>query len=140
MRVLIAVAPLMYREVFALAIHERRPDVEVLISPPAPLDGRAESFAPHLLVRNDAGEAAVERLTGALCRVEMLYGDSLDARVSLDGEVREIEDIGIDGLIEVIDRAEARSPEQTRAQADPECRATLRPLRRSPRRTPRRRL
>jgi len=77
----------MYREVFALAIHQRRPDIEVLISPPATLDRRAESFAPHLLVCNDADGAEEERPTGALCRVEILYGDGLDARVSLDGEV-----------------------------------------------------
>ena len=106
----------MYREVFALAIHERRPDVEVLIAPPAPLDGRAESFAPHLLVRNDTDEGAdMERLTDALCRIEILYSDGLNARVSLDGKVWEIEDISIEGLIEIIERAEGLIPAGTQS-------------------------
>lgn len=115
MRVLITVAPLMYREAFALAIHQRRPDIEVLIAPPATPDVRAERFAPHLLVRNDTVGADVDRLTEAPCRVEIIYGDSLDARVSLDGEVWEIEDIGIEGLIEIIEQAEGLIPEGARA-------------------------
>ena len=111
MRVLITVAPLMYREVFALAIHNRRPDIEVLVGPEASLDGEAERFAPHLLVRNDTDGADVERLTGALCRVEILYSDGLNARVSLDGKVWKIEDICIDDLISLIEQTERLIPE-----------------------------
>ena len=39
MRVLITVQPLMYREALALAIHKRRPDIEVLVGPEDSLDG-----------------------------------------------------------------------------------------------------
>ena len=101
----------MYREVFALAIHDRRPDIEVLVGPEASLDGQAERFAPHLLVRNDTDGAGMERLAGALCRVEILYSDSLNARVSLDGKVWEIEDICIDDLISLIEQTERLIPE-----------------------------
>jgi hypothetical protein len=110
MRVLITVQPLMYREALALAIHNRRPDFDVLIGPEASLDGQAGGFAPHLLVRNDTDGAGMERLAGALCRVEILYSDGLNARVSLDGEVWEIEDVCIDDLI---------SPIRTDGAADP---------------------
>jgi hypothetical protein len=111
MRIFITVAPLMYREVFALAIHDRRPDIEVLVGPEASLDGQAERFAPHLLVRNDTDGADMEVVAGALCWVEILYSDSLNARVSLDGKVWEIEDICIDDLISLIEQTERLIPE-----------------------------
>ena len=111
MRIFITVAPLMYREVFALAIHDRRPHIEVLVGPEASLDGQAERFAPHLLVRNDTDGADMEVVAGALCWVEILYSDSLNARVSLDGKVWEIEDICIDDLISLIEQTERLIPE-----------------------------
>ncbi len=115
MRVLITVEPLMYREAFALAIHNRRPDIEVLVGPEDSLDGEVERFAPHLLVRNDTDGADMERMTGALCWIEVLYSDGLNARVSLDGEVWEIEDICVDDLISLIEHTERLIPENTRA-------------------------
>jgi hypothetical protein len=115
MRVLIAVQPLMYREAIALAIHNRRPDIEVLVGPEASLDGEVERFAPHLFLRNDTDGADTERLAGALCWIEVLYSDSLSARVSLDGEVWEIEDICMDDLISLIKRTERLIPENTRS-------------------------
>lgn len=127
MRVLITVAPLMYREALALAIHQRRPDIEVLVVAPAELDGQAERFAPHVFVRNDTDGADMDRLTEALCWIEILYSNGLNARVSLDGEVWEIEDISIEGLIEIIEQAEGLIPEGAQARADPKSRATLRP-------------
>lgn len=114
MRILITAAPLMYRELFALAVHRRRPDIEILIAPSATLDGQVESFAPHLFVRNDTDGAGMERLTGALCWVEILYSDGLDARISLDGKVWEIEDISMDDLIDIIEETEGLIPEETR--------------------------
>lgn len=106
MRILVTVAPCMYREVLALAIHQRRPDIEILIAPLATLNGHAESFGPHLLVRNDTDGADMDRLMGALCWVEILYSDGMDARVSLDGEVWEIENISTEDLLEIVDRTE----------------------------------
>ena len=113
MRVLIAVEPLMYREACAIAIHKRRPDIEVLFARPASLDGQAQSFAPHLLMRNGTDGADIDQLTGALCVIEVLYSDSMDVRVSLDGEVREIKDICIDDLIGIIEETERLIPEET---------------------------
>ena len=116
MRVLITVQPLMYREALALAIHNQRPDIEVLVGPEDSLDGEVERFAPpHLLVRNDTDGADMERMTGALCWIEVLYSDGLNARVSLDGEVWEIEDICTDDLISLIKQTERLIPEDARA-------------------------
>ena len=115
MRVLITVQPLMYREALALSIHNRRPDIEVLLGPEDSLDGEVERFAPHLLVRNDTDGADTERLAGALCWIEILYSDSLNARVSFDGEVWEIEDISIDDLISLIEQTERQIPDHVKA-------------------------
>lgn len=105
----------MYREALALAIHRRRPDIEVLVVPPAVLDGQAERFGPHLFVRNDTDGTDMDGLADALCWIEVLYGDGLNARISLDGKVWEIEDISIDNLIGIVEQTERLIPEGTRA-------------------------
>ena len=115
MRVLITVQPLMYREALALAIHNQRPDIEVLVGPEDSLDGEVERFAPHLFVRNDTDGADTGVVAGAPCWIELLYSDGLNARVSLDGEVWEIEDICTDDLISLIKQTERLIPEDTRA-------------------------
>ena len=46
----------MYRESLALAIHRHNPDFEVMIADPATMDGGAERFGPHALIRDDGIE------------------------------------------------------------------------------------
>ncbi|CAN5185433.1 hypothetical protein BH18ACT10_BH18ACT10_00750 [soil metagenome] len=110
MRILITVEPRMYRESLALALYQQRPDIEMMIGSREALDGQAESFSPHLLVRNDTDRADMELQTGVLCWVEILYSDGMDARISLDGEVWEIEDIRVNDLLTIVDRAEGLIP------------------------------
>ena len=105
----------MYREVLAIAIHQRRPDIDVLIVPPAVLDGQAERFAPHLFVRNGTDGADTGVVAGAPCWIELLYSDGLNARISLDGKVWEIEDICMDDLIGIIEQTKRLIPETSRA-------------------------
>lgn len=113
MRILVTVAPLIYREAIALAIHRDHPDAEVLIASRGDLDGQAQSFEPHLLVRNDTDGADTESLTGALCWVEILYSDGLDARISLDGKVWHIEDIGMEDLLALVEQTQRLIAEQS---------------------------
>lgn len=68
MRVLIANTPLMYRETLALAIHHHNPEYEVLLADPAFLDGEAERFSPHALIRDDDG-VEVGSPEGVICWV-----------------------------------------------------------------------
>lgn len=107
MRILVTVEPRMYRESLALSLHQQRPDLEVVIGSPGHLDGEAESFRTHLLVRNDADGVDMGLQKDALCWVEILYSDGMDARISLDGEVWMIEDICVNDLLKIVDRAEA---------------------------------
>jgi hypothetical protein len=112
MRILITVAPLMYREALALAIHQDRPDIEILIGTLGELDGQAEAFAPHLLIRNDTDGADMSLHTDALVWIEVLYSDGLNARISLGGMVWEIEDISLEDLLGLVKEAERLIPEE----------------------------
>ncbi len=112
MRILVTVQPQMYREALALALQRHRPDAEVLLDPLESPDGELESFGPHLLVRNDTDGVDLPSLVGKelLCWVEILYSDGMDARVSMNGEVRVIEDMSIADLLALVDEVEKLTP------------------------------
>ena len=57
----------------------------------------------------------MEVVASALCWVEILYSDSLNAMVSLDGKVWEIEDMCVDDLISLKEQTERLIPADTRA-------------------------
>jgi len=111
--ILLTITPRIYREVLALSIHRRRPDFEVLLAPPWPLDGKAELFEPHVLVQ-DADEAGLppalaQDEQGVVCRVRMLIADRIDATIELDETTSEIHDVCLDDLFEVLEEAERLS-------------------------------
>ena len=99
----------MCREAIALAVQRHRPYAEVLLAPEALLDGQVEGFAPHVLVRNDGdGAAFPEGLLGSVvCRVGVLFTDSMATRVSVGGRSFTIEDARMDDLLALVDEAEA---------------------------------
>jgi hypothetical protein len=106
MRVLITITPLMYREALASTLQRSRPDFEVRIAAPHDAEEEVRGFVPHLLVRNDTdglGDAGV--LAGVPCWVEVLYSDSMDAKIGLDGRVEEVRDMSTEELLRVADRA-----------------------------------
>jgi hypothetical protein len=109
-RILVTISPRLYREVLALSIHRRRPDFEVLLAPPWPLDGRAERFGPHVLVQ-DAEEAGLPPALaeGVLCRVRILLADRVDAKIELDGPASEVHDVCLEDLFEVLEETEMLS-------------------------------
>lgn len=106
MRVLVTVKPQMYRETLALALHEHRPDAEVMIAPSESLDGEVTRFRPHLLLRSDDDGAGPESLNAIACRIEVLYSNGMGARIDLNGRIREIKDMSLDDLLQVVDEAE----------------------------------
>jgi hypothetical protein len=106
LRILITITPRMYREALALAVHRHRPDLEIRLAPPENALEEAQSFAPHLLVRNDNDVIDPEVLAGVPCWVEVTYTDSMDARINLDGSIQEVSDMAMDGLLAVVEQAE----------------------------------
>ncbi len=106
MRILITVSPLMYREALALAVHRHHPDFEVRIASPEDSHEEVSRFDPHLLVRayNDGLDPLL--LESVPCWVEVMYTDTMNARIALDGSIEEISDMPIDDLLRVVDEAE----------------------------------
>jgi hypothetical protein len=96
----------MYRETLALALHEHRPDAELMLAPSDSLDGEVKDFGPDLLVRNDNDGAGPEYLNAIACRIEILFTDGMGARVNLNGRVWKMDDMGVDDLLTVVDEIE----------------------------------
>ena len=111
-RILVALKPRTYREVLALSLHQHRPNAEVLLCPPEVLDRETGRFEPHLVVLDDNDGSTMNMLSGVLYRVEILLGASMDARISVDGQAREVKDICIEDLLAVADEAEKMIPKK----------------------------
>ncbi len=107
MRILITVSPLMYREALAAAVHQHRPDLEVRIAPPADVEVEMGRFSPHLIVHNDTDGLDPALLSSLLGWIEVLYSDTMDAKVCSDGQVSEVRDISMDRLLTLVDEVEA---------------------------------
>ena len=106
MRILITVFPRMYREALALTLHRHRPDFDVRLAAPENTYEEMGSFNPHVLVRADSDDLDPLLLEHVHCWVEVMYTDSMDARIALDGTIEEVSDIAIDDLLKVVDEAE----------------------------------
>ena len=106
MRVRITLSPRMYREAIAHSLSQRRPALEVRIAPPEDAEEEVRAFAPHLLVRNDTDGLDLGVLEGVPCWVEVLYSDSMDAKIGVKGSVSQVSDISMDDLSRVLNEAE----------------------------------
>lgn len=105
MRILVANTPRMYRESLALTIQRHNPGFEVMIADPASLDGEAERFGPHALVRDDDG-VELRAPDGVICWVGIIINDHLNARISVDGRVSDIHDVSMDEVLAALDEVE----------------------------------
>ena len=111
-RVLVALSPRMYREAIALSIHRGRPGLDVRVASPEDAEAEIGAFRPHLLVHNDTVPIPEGALAGVPYRVEVLYSDGLDARVSADGSSERVDDASTEDLLGLVDRAAATAGEQ----------------------------
>jgi len=105
-RILLAVAPTMYREAFAhiLLQREDHPTDEVRLTYPDTIEREAASFLPHLIVCSD--DATKVRTVSVPSWVVIRYHDRLSASVSLDLQgTRLIQDPTIEDLLGVIEEA-----------------------------------
>jgi hypothetical protein len=107
MRILVTITPHMYREAIAGYLLQQRPGYEVRSAAPENIEDEVILFAPHLLVRNDTDGLDPGVLESVPCWIEVLYSDSMDARISVDGRVEESQDISMEVLLRVADEAAA---------------------------------
>ena len=105
MRVLISIAPILYRESIANALRRHRPHLDVRTAAPVDLDKEVAQFEPHLVFCNQATAKVRESVPSW---VEVAYEDSLDATVSVHGEHSKIKDISTSNLLSIVDRAQER--------------------------------
>jgi hypothetical protein len=106
MRVLVALSPRMYCEAMAHSVHSNRPGLDVRCVPTEDAEGKLVVFRPHLLVHNDTAPIPEGALAGVAHRVEVLYSDSMSARVVSDGRAEEVGDMDLGGLLAAVDAAE----------------------------------
>jgi hypothetical protein len=107
MRVLVTLSPGMYREAIALSIKRHRPGIEVRVATPEATKEELVRFRPHLLVHNDTAPIPEEALEGVAARVEILYSDSMDARVMAGGMVSQMRDMSTEDLLRTVAEAAA---------------------------------
>jgi len=119
-RVLVTLSPRMYRQAVALSIQRNRPGlVEVRVAPPEAAEAELASFRPHLLVHNDAGGASAPIPEAALRavshRLEVLYSDGMDARLSAGGRLSELRDASTEDLLGAVDAAASLAGDEERS-------------------------
>ena len=118
----------MYREAVALSIHRNRPNLDVRAAPPEAAAGEIEAFGPHLLVHNDTAPIPEEVLGSVPYRLEVLYSDSMSARVIADGRAEEVvEDVGTESLLAAADGVAALTERET-TPGQPRLRGQARPV------------
>jgi hypothetical protein len=101
MRILVALAPAMYRQTLAHILRTERPNDQVRLAAPQALDREASGFRPHMIVCND--DASEVRGVSVPSWVVIRYHDSLSASVFLEGQdTRLIQDITHEDLLGVV--------------------------------------
>jgi hypothetical protein len=111
MRILVTITPLMYREAIAGYLLQQRPGYEVRSAAPADAEEEVILFAPHLLVHDDTAGMDPGVLRDVPCWIEVLYSDSMGARISVDGRIEENPDITTEVLLRVADESAAGARE-----------------------------
>ena len=118
-RVLVTLVPRMYRQAVALSIQRNRPGiVDVRLAPPEEAEAELASFRPHLLVHNDSTSSGLVAIPEAALkavphRLEVLYSDSMDVRLSADGRLTELRDASTEDLLGAVDAASLAAREES---------------------------
>ena len=102
-RILVAIEPLMYREVIALHFRQEHPRSEVVLASKQTLRAEAERISPHLILANEVPLELKER---GIFWVEMPTGDVPVATISANGYSGTIHKVSLQDLLAVVDRAE----------------------------------
>jgi hypothetical protein len=105
MRILVTIAPTMYRETLAHIIRTNRPSDEVRLSDPDALDQEASSFRPHIIICHDT--ASEVREVSVPSWIVIRYQDSLSASVFLEEQDPQlIHDIAMEDLLAVFEETQ----------------------------------
>ena len=103
LRILVAIEPLMYREVLAFHFRQERPRADVVLASSGTLHDQARRRRLHLIF---ASEVPPEFKEMGLFWVEVSNQDGLVALISADGYSTTIDDVSLQDLLAVVDKAE----------------------------------
>jgi hypothetical protein len=104
MRVLVAIAPAMYRQTLVYVLTEHRPSIEIKAVDPSHVDREVEIFRPDLLISQDTLSDVGYSVPSW---IEILYSDSMGAQVRVNEKNwRMVEDMELEDLLAVVDETQ----------------------------------
>ena len=103
MVVLIAIEPRSYRQVIGRTIQALRPHIEVVVLDPDTLEAGVARLEPDLVFAN---RPAASSSSGRPAWVEFRPYEEPPARVRLAGKRWELEEVGLEDLLSIVDEAE----------------------------------
>ena len=107
MRILIAIEPRSYGQVIGNAIQKLRPHLEVVVVEPEDLVFEAEYLRPQLLFSHFPGSEMPVNEVGAW--VELSVEPNRPSVASVNGQLQELADLDLNGLLSIVDKAEKYS-------------------------------
>jgi hypothetical protein len=103
-RVLVAIEPNMYRQVLAFHISQQRPQAVVVLACAETLRAEAKRTRPHLIIASEVPPVLKEM--GFFFWVELHADGSLDADIKANGDSTTIQDVSLEDLVALVDKAE----------------------------------
>ena len=105
-RILVAIEPQMYGEVLAFHFRQERPLSEVVLASSQTLWAETERMRPHLIIANAVSPDFERKDKRSFFWVEVRMVDGLVATISANGHSDTIEDVALQDLVAVVDKAE----------------------------------
>ena len=103
LKVLLAIEPLMYREVMASYLRHHRPQAEVILASGETLEAELERERPLLIIAN---EPSVPAKAAEAFWVGIRIGEQrIDADISIDGYTATVQNVSPQDLLAAVDRA-----------------------------------
>lgn len=104
MRILIAIEPRSYGQVIGNAIQKLRPHLEVVVAEPEDLVSEAERLHPELLFSHlQDPEMPIGKVKAW---VELSVEPDRPSTACVDGSVKELSNLDLNGVLKIVDEAE----------------------------------
>ena len=105
-RIVMAIEPQMYQEVFAFHLRHQRPQSEVMLASSQTLQDEAKHVSPHLIVANEV-PPEYKKKKGVFW-VELCMAGRLEATISTNTHSNNINEVSLQDLLAVVDKAEEK--------------------------------
>lgn len=103
--VLVALEPLMYREIFASYLRRHRPQIAVVLTSSETLEEEVRHTKPMLLIADEVPETLREMMA---CWVAVHNGQQLNADIGAYETFNTVYDVSMQDLTAIVDKAAAQ--------------------------------